>query len=40
MVQGEVDVADYFEKLNKLWEELDSMREKRICINEDTCVGC
>ncbi|CAM8930112.1 unnamed protein product [Rhodiola kirilowii] len=38
--QGELDVANYFEKLNGYWKELDSLSKRTGCGEDNTCNDC
>ncbi|KAL9677227.1 hypothetical protein QQ045_005455 [Rhodiola kirilowii] len=40
LLQGDLTVAKYFEKLNGLWQELEAMRERRSCTLFDDCTRC
>ncbi|CAM8901423.1 unnamed protein product [Rhodiola kirilowii] len=40
LMQGDLDVSSYHEKLVNLWHELDSMRRYKICVVADGCVKC
>ncbi|CAM8963589.1 unnamed protein product [Rhodiola kirilowii] len=40
LMQGEMDVSSYHEKLVNLWHELDSMRKYKMCIIADDCSKC
>ncbi|CAM8961061.1 unnamed protein product [Rhodiola kirilowii] len=40
LMQGDLDVSSYHEKLVNLWHELDSMRRYKVCVVADGCVKC
>ncbi|CAM8950253.1 unnamed protein product [Rhodiola kirilowii] len=40
LMQGDMDVASYFEKLTNFWEDLDAMRGKRHCYVAGNCLEC
>ncbi|KAL9659219.1 hypothetical protein QQ045_018697 [Rhodiola kirilowii] len=38
--QGDLDIANYFEKLNAFWKELESMSKRSSCDEDSTCADC
>ncbi|CAM8917903.1 unnamed protein product [Rhodiola kirilowii] len=40
LMQGDMDVSSYHEKLVNLWHELDSMRKYKLCAIADDCLKC
>ncbi|CAM8984340.1 unnamed protein product [Rhodiola kirilowii] len=38
--QGDLDIANYFEKLNAFWKELDSMSKRISCDEDSECANC
>ncbi|CAM8929156.1 unnamed protein product [Rhodiola kirilowii] len=40
LMQGDMDVSSYHEKLVNLWHELDSMRKYKLCAIADDCSKC
>ncbi|CAM8947931.1 unnamed protein product [Rhodiola kirilowii] len=40
LLQGDMDIASYFDKLTNYWEELDAMRGRRSSVLGKNCVEC
>ncbi|KAL9681110.1 hypothetical protein QQ045_012891 [Rhodiola kirilowii] len=40
LMQGDMDVSTYHEKLVNLWHELDSMKKYKLCVVSDDCSKC
>ncbi|CAM8899443.1 unnamed protein product [Rhodiola kirilowii] len=40
LMQGDMDVSNYHEKLVNLWHELDSMRKYKVCDISNDCTRC
>ncbi|CAM8947663.1 unnamed protein product [Rhodiola kirilowii] len=38
--QGDLDIANYFEKLNAFWKELDAMSKRTGCEEDSDCNNC